>query len=355
MSNFSRREFLAAGCSLAALPLLKGLPPIQSSGTMEIPAKAVTSGPKHHFFGYYDKFPWDLTGRYLLAMENDFCDRQPEAGEKLTVGMVDLKDNNRYIPLDETAAWSWQQGTMLQWLGTAPDREIVYNTVTDNQYTATIRDVHTGKTRTLPQSIYALTDDGKRAVTLDYARLHRLRPGYGYATLEERFADDPAPEQLGIWDVDMATGKNQLIINLKELAAFKPDDRFPGAYHWVNHLQYNPSGSRFIFLHRWKQPDQRSWQTRLFTAKADGSDIRLHMDDGMTSHFDWRDDDTILAWARTKAHGDRFYLIDVGDKPPEVVGEGILTRDGHCSYSPDRRWILDDTYPDKDQIGRAHV
>jgi hypothetical protein len=29
-----------------------------------------------------------------------------------------------------------------------------------------------------------------------------------------------------------------------------------------------------------------------------------------------------------------------------VVGEGTLTVDGHCSYSPDRRWILTDSYPD---------
>ena len=28
-----------------------------------------------------------------------------------------------------------------------------------------------------------------------------------------------------------------------------------------------------------------------------------------------------------------------------VLGEGILTEDGHCSYSPDGRWLLTDTYP----------
>ena len=24
----------------------------------------------------------------------------------------------------------------------------------------------------------------------------------------------------------------------------------------------------------------------------------------------------------------------------------MLTEDGHCSFSPDRRWVLNDTYPD---------
>jgi len=32
------------------------------------------------------------------------------------------------------------------------------------------------------------------------------------------------------------------------------------------------------------------------------------------------------------------------------VGEGVLTSDGHCSYSPDGRWILTDTYPDRERL-----
>jgi Tol biopolymer transport system component len=70
----------------------------------------------------------------------------------------------------------------------------------------------------------------------------------------------------------------------------------------------------------------------------------------MVSHFDWRDDKTILAWSRTREEGDHFYLFDVDSNKTTVVGEGILTRDGHCSYSPDRKWILNDTYPDQSRM-----
>ena len=34
------------------------------------------------------------------------------------------------------------------------------------------------------------------------------------------------------------------------------------------------------------------------------------------------------------------------DHSIHIIGEGILTEDGHCSYSPDRQWVLNDTYPD---------
>lgn len=346
--SLARRQFLASAAALGASRVL-GQVPGGKNDAVAVPARAVTKGPKHHFFGYYDKIPWDSTGRYLLAMEVDFIDRQPKPGEELTVGMVDLQDGDKYLPLDKTAAWCWQQGTMLQWLGSAPDKEVIYNSVDDGAGIAVIRNVHTGKTRTLPRAVYAVSADGKKAVGLDFARLHRLRPGYGYASLTEKFANEPAPDKLGIWNIDPSTGKNELVVTLKQLAGHKPDARFDGAEHWVNHLQFNPSGTRVVFLHRWKKPTDKSWQTRLFTVQPDGTDLRLHLDDGMTSHFDWRDDDTLLAWARTKKDGDHFYLIPVGDEPPKIVYADVCDRDGHCSYSPDRKWVLNDTYPDKGQ------
>ena len=117
----------------------------------------------------------------------------------------------------------------------------------------------------------------------------------------------------------------------------------------MNHLQFNPGGTRFVFLHRWSKPGGRGWFTRAFTAKPDGSDLRLMIDTGYVSHFDWKDDDTLLAWTTTKDRGNHFYLLDVGDKPPEVVFPRV-TQDGHCSYSPDREWVLNDTYPGKDRM-----
>ncbi len=100
-------------------------------------------------------------------------------------------------------------------------------------------------------------------------------------------------------------------------------------------------------------PDGNRWWTRLYTAKPDGTDLRLHADAGMVSHFDWRDDRTILAWARVAREGghlDRYFLFEVESGTTEVVGEGTLTQDGHSSYSPDRRWILTDTYPDAERF-----
>ena len=38
---------------------------------------------------------------------------------------------------------------------------------------------------------------------------------------------------------------------------------------------------------------------------------------------------------------------DTLNTPAEVIGEGILTENGHMSFSPvNARWLLSDTYPD---------
>ena len=64
------------------------------------------------------------------------------------------------------------------------------------------------------------------------------------------------------------------------------------------------------------------------------------------SHFDWRAPDHILAWGSHRGIGDRYFVFrDRVDHQVTVLGEGILTEDGHCSYSPDGRWLLTDTYP----------
>jgi len=87
----------------------------------------------------------------------------------------------------------------------------------------------------------------------------------------------------------------------------------------------------------------------MFTSDLKGNDPRCLIDYGLVSHFDWLDPKTILVWANIQGLGDAFYLVRDGGSSVRKVGEGILTQDGHCSFSPDRRRILTDTYPGRDQ------
>ncbi len=315
-------------------------------------AVAVTGGPKMHFFGYYDVTPWDATDRYMLALEVDFQDRPPTPDDIATIGLIDTAEGNRWQPIAQTRAWNWQMGTRLQWLATEPDRLIVHNDRREGRFVAVVRDAFTGaEEAVLPRPVYALKPDGTEAVSLNFARVARTRPGYGYVGVADPSEGVLCPDDDGIWWMDMRTGENELIITLAQAAAIEPRSDMDEAEHWFNHLLWSPDGSRFIFLHRWKPPEARTWFTRLLTARPDGTDICLLADDDLVSHFDWRDPEHILAWARVEGIGDYYFLFrDCAPTgaagQPKVIGRGILTCDGHCSYSPDRQWILTDTYAD---------
>ena len=317
------------------------------------PCRAITGGPKHHWFGYYDKWQFDPSDRFVLGMEVDFEHRSPTPDDVIGIGMVDLENDDEWIELGESSAWGWQQGCMLQWIG---ENEILWNERESDRYVCRILDVETGERRTVPHPVYSVSPDGKTAVTADFRRINDVRPGYGYVGLPDPRGDELSPDDTGIFRVDLQSGASDLIVSLEQIAGLgeipHPD---PKAKHYFNHLLFNPDGSRFIFLHRWRYPEGNRL-TRMFTAAPDGSDLRVVDDNGLTSHFIWRDPNHILAFSEQPSAGKRFYLFeDGGDESIEVVGGDELERDGHCSYLPGGEWILNDTYPDKERNQMPHL
>ena len=166
------------------------------------------------------------------------------------------------------------------------------------QIAAVVLDVETGEQRVLSRSIYAVDAQGRYAMSLNFARLDRTRPGYGYKGVVDPSLGKNAPDDDGIYAIDLTSGESQLVISLAQLAALRPHDSMRDAEHWVNHLQCSRSGHRFAFLHRWRQQGHQGWFTRLLTAAPDGHDIAILADEGYVSHYDWRGEDAVLAWAR---------------------------------------------------------
>jgi hypothetical protein len=246
---------------------------------------------------------------------------------------------------------------MLQWLPGSKD-EVIWNDREGNQFVAHILNVHTRKRRTLPAPVYSISPEGKWAVYPDFRRLNQTRPGYGYAGIPDPHESELISEDAGIWRLDMETGESSLILSLAA-AARVPNLHSPwepSAKHWFNHLLHSPDGSRFIFLHRWRGPAQgRGFGTRMFTASGDGKNLCVVDPHGGTSHFIWRDPAQILAWAKHPSHGERFYLYKDKTDQVEVIGKDVMTRNGHCTYLPGNKWILNDTYPDSERLQHLYL
>jgi len=347
-----------------------------------------------HFFGYYDKSPLNSGGNLMLAHRVSFDGRPVTENDKAEVGYYDL-DSGEWYSLGQTRAFNWQQGAMLQWLPPDYASRVIYNDRKADQFVSVIVDVETGQREVIPFPVYAVHPSGTFALAANYERLYFCRPGYNYQGVVKPKWDRPIHEEDGIFRVDLRTGDVELLISTRQVCDMGNLPSGAEQYnHWLEHMMWNPSGSRFAFLHRWDDPPG-GHTTRLFTANADGSDIYMFPDTGFYSHMGWRTDDEFTIWTlkpktmvrrlvskkelsllrrivrppyrwvrdhlltevmqaslRKKLGGEQAYLQmwDRSDKV-EVLGENVLTHNGHNTWSPiNRNIMLTDTYADDEQF-----
>jgi hypothetical protein len=317
----------------------------------EVPLRAALPGAPAQpraipdtFFGYFGTSPWSRSGR--LQLVHRWNRRNPAV---VDVCLVDERQGS-YRTIGSSDAWTFQQGTMAQWMQTQQGEAVIFNMRVARKLVSRIVSLD-GVARDVPWPVQALRPGCAQGTSINYRRLATINE-YGYDVDADNFRPDQAAEEDGIWRVDFTSGKGDLILSLADLMKRAARSEMQGARHEVNHVVYSPDGNRFVFMHRWTGRSGKF--SRLYCADADGSDLRLLLDHRMVSHYAWRDDSTLVVWARTAAQGDRYYLLDVRDGQATVLGKNSLDRhgDGHPSFSPSGDWLVTDTYPDRDRRRR---
>jgi hypothetical protein len=323
-------------------------PKIKSEGDLQ---RISPNDGFEYFFGYYDKSPWDATERYMLCLraKNTLISVAPK--ENAEIILFDTKNNNSYKVLGQTKSWNVQQGCMLQWLGPDYSQKIIYNDFRNEEYGSVILNIQTNEERFIPMPVYSVSQDGKFAVSLDFSRLHRLRKGYGYSNLPETTKDEKCPDKPAVWHINLENGNIKPILKYTDFANFETRPEMNNAEHKVNHIMLNPSGNRFMILHRWFDGSRK--YTRLVTANIDGTEMYNLSDDDMTSHCYWKNNSEILAYARKREIGNGYYLMKDRLKEYHHMWPELVT-DGHPSYSPDGQIVVTDTYPDRARIATVY-
>ena len=93
--KLNRRDFIK---STGAASLVLAMPNALTLGmTREIPVRAITKGPRFHWFGYYDKLQFSKDNSLVLGMQVDFESRSPTKDDVIKMGYVDLNDNDRWV------------------------------------------------------------------------------------------------------------------------------------------------------------------------------------------------------------------------------------------------------------------
>lgn len=306
-----------------------------------------------YFYGYYDKSPWDATDRYMICIKVKQAYKSVTPKEPGIVGVIDTQDGNKFKEIGITHSWNVQQSCMAQWMGPDYKSHILYNDFRNGHYCAVIYNFKTKKEeKVLPMAAYDVARDGSFILSLDFSRLHRMRPGYGYSNLPEETEGELCPNKGCIWKVDIVTGDVTELFKYTDFAAFEPNESMIGAEHKVNHLMISPNCKRFMVLHRWFQKGRK--HTRLVTVNINKTEMYNLSDDVFVSHCYWKNDDEILSFLRKKEIGDHYYLLK--DKTQEYkMYWSVLNTDGHCSYSSNGDLIITDTYPDRKRIASVYL
>ena len=304
----------------------------------------LTHSPKHHFFGYYGMSPWNQSETKMVCLESEFQDRLPNPGETANIGLVNQK-NGAFTPLEKTAAWNLQQGSLIHWNPLKPDSEIIYNDQKNDELVSVKLNVNSGNKSLLPRPISAVATTGKHALSLTYGRLGRLRKVVGYANSVDPYANEAHPQKDGVFLIDLETNETKLIVSIAEVFE-KSVTEYPELakrHMWFNHTVINPSGTRFLFLARTRN-EKNNLDSAMFTANMDGSDLAQVIPFGSgVSHFGWRNDNEVIATFYKKGETDmKHYLFPDKTFDYKAVGVGFIIGNGHCTFTADGRWMATD-------------
>lgn len=296
--------------------------------------------------GYYDKCP--LLGENLLTLRVKKATKEADSTDEAEIVLINTKTNTVSV-IATTSTWNVQQGCMLQWLDADM---ILYNDFRNRQYVGIIRKLSNNQETVLEMPVYAVAPDKTFALSLDFSRLHRLRPGYGYANLPETTEAEKCPDKPCIWKIDLISGKAEPLLRYTDFNHFEHRSEMDDAEHKVNHLMISPNGKRFMVLHRWFQGKTKF--TRLVTCNIDGTDMFNLSDDDYVSHCWWKDDETIISYLNKNGMGKAYY--EMKDHTNDYTHKwSQLVMDGHPSCSPDGTLTVTDTYPDRKRVQSVYV
>ena len=287
--------------------------------------------------------------RYHLALETDFHTHRPLPENVATVGLID-RETHQFIPYAKTTAFNLQQGSMMHWIsGITKDdsnsvtAEFTFNDWKDGTLVSRALNPSTGIACTIQGAIAAVSPTAPIAIGLNYGRMAHCRAVVGYATYNESSDIEAQPEEDGLYQLNLKDGSSKLVLSIADVIRASGNEGIIGKRTWFNHVLFNTDGTRLLFFCRVRQ--EKGFYTSLWTVNSDGSDLEMQIPFGYrVSHFDWRTPTQILV-SSDIVDEMGFVKFTDGMRDFTPIGRGVLPSDGHASFSPDREWLLCDTYP----------
>ena len=330
-----------------------------------------------HSVGYHDIRPFNKTNNNHIVLH-----RYPfrtigfkgNNNHKIDICIWDYI-NSKIEKIDETDIWSWEQGSRLQWLD---KYNLIYNK-SQNQYPSSmIFNTQNNKLKKLNNCIYSINKNGL-ILTVNYSRLWKLWKSYGYEKLKNTTINlnNNIPKNDGIFLSDL-NDNNKLILSIDKAVKLCGLENINKEF-FLCFPTFNASGNKFISLLRYLN-DSGALISYLICSDLDGKN-NIVLAREKVSHFDWISNNEIIVWCRNldqriiklrnnsflekkifpsikkilslskinlknKILTNDYHFINI-DEPSKIIrlNNKLLNEDGHPQISPDKNFIITDSYP----------
>ena len=309
-----------------------------------------------YFFGFHDISPFPKNESKLLANHLLFDLRMPRKGEGLDVGYFDIDgiQMGDFHKVDTSFAWNYHKGCRLQWINNS---QIIFNTAINDRLVSKITDIDAKKTRTIDYPIDSVYSDKNTclATSFSYERLERCMPGYGYPYQDGGKLEHTAPNDTGLFLIDLNTNSCRLLVSLSELAQTVDSHFKKGYLHFVTHSEFSKDGRYISFLYR-RIPIEGNYMkryTKMMVYDLQESQLIELPTQESGSHYVWNNKNQLLASCiiNGKSCHVLFNMADIDNY--QIIAGDILNSDGHQSFITDTSFVTD-TYPDKYRMAKVY-
>jgi predicted HAD superfamily hydrolase len=315
----------------------------------KVPIERISPHMEHFFTGYFDIQSTNDRGDTHLALNVPFIDRIPTRTDPADVCLI--KDNGIREKIGRTYSWNFQQGSFLQYRPNHKN-QILYNIFekTTKKYKSILYNIKTKKRTLFPLPVANISQDGNKALCLNFSRLYDYRKGYGYCNIADPHYNNIKPKEDGVFLMDLNTGNYKLIISYETLwKRFAKDTKVEKNKILVNHINFNPNGTKFVMLLRWFS-ETPPWPTLTVVSDKDGNNIKKVF--GFGSHYNWKDNETLIISGYDSMYKENMgpvtaYELNIKNGQYEAIDPKFFVGDGHCSYSPNKKYVLYDSYSSK--------
>jgi hypothetical protein len=274
----------------------------------------------------------------------------PEAHELAEIVLFDTTSNFAANVIDQTRAWNPQQGTMLYWNPEQPETQLFFNDrdpktgkifcvlfdITRGENGGRIKEYRFDDT---PVANGGVAQRGGKFLAINYGRMARLRRVTGYVGTFDWTGDIKHPADDGVFRVDVATGKKELLASFARLAAAlrKETPAVDEQALFINHTLWSRDDSRIFFFVRGGWDAGGTRVNVPVVMNADGSNLRP-LKDFIGGHPEWLDGQKLIG-----SKDGQQVIYDT--ETMAVVGtlgnkEQLPQPEGDVALSPSGEWFV---------------